>query len=89
MHAYDWGWSSGWGWAMGVMMIVFWGLVIAAIVYAISTLNRSQRGWAGPTGEPPLDILDRRYARGEITREQYEQMRQDLTRRGGGAPAGA
>jgi putative membrane protein len=32
----------------------------------------------GPPGERPLEILKRRYARGEITREQFEQMRRDI-----------
>jgi len=32
----------------------------------------------GPPGESALDILKRRYARGEITREQFEQMRRDV-----------
>ena len=43
------------------------------------------RGWGdtasrseGRTGESPLDILKRRYAGGEITREQFEQMRRDI-----------
>ncbi len=31
-----------------------------------------------PADESPLDILKRRYARGEITREQFEQMRRDI-----------
>lgn len=32
----------------------------------------------GRSGESPLDILKRRYARGQITREQFEQMRHDI-----------
>ncbi len=30
--------------------------------------------------DPPLGILERRYARGEITREEFDQMKQDLRR---------
>lgn len=42
-------------------------------------------GWGEPPdrgasgGESALDILKRRYARGEITREQFEQMRRDVS----------
>jgi putative membrane protein len=75
---------------MAIVMVVFWVLVIVGIVYAISALSRGGGRWGGPPTESPLDILDRRYARGEITREQYQQMREDLTRRGGGgAPPGS
>lgn len=33
---------------------------------------------AGKTGEPPLDILKHRYASGELTRDQFEQMKKDI-----------
>ncbi len=86
-YGHDWGW--GWGWAMVISMVVFWALLIAAFVYAVSALGRTGRGWGGPP-ESAREILDRRYARGELTREQYEQMRQDLLRHGNGsAPTGA
>ena len=59
----------------GLVMLTFWGALIVGIVLLVRSL--------GVTGGPlphstPLDTLKRRYAAGEITREQYEQMRKDL-----------
>lgn len=73
------GWGpSGWaGWLfMSVMMIVFWGGLIALVVWAV-------RSFAGPTGverrrQPPSDalgILEQRFARGEIDQEEFERRR--------------
>jgi putative membrane protein len=73
----DWG---GWGWGMGfgwIFMILFWALVILGIV-ALARWIFFTGGSAGGAGKRPLDILKERYARGEITRDQYEQMRRDL-----------
>jgi putative membrane protein len=66
-------------WVFGV---VFWALGIAAVVLLILSLVRRttglRRGWYG--GEPDaLEIARRRYAKGEITKEQFEQMKKDLT----------
>ena len=64
----------GWGGA-GLGMLVFWGLVILGIV----VLARSLAGRAGPgSGNHALEILKERYAKGELTHEQYEQMRKEL-----------
>jgi uncharacterized membrane protein len=52
--------------------------------------DRPAAGTAGASGERALDILGERYARGELTSEQYEQMRGDLAigaERAGVAPA--
>jgi putative membrane protein len=61
--------------------MVFWALGIAAVVILILSLVRRtgfHRNWTG--GEPDaLEIAKRRYARGEITKEQFEQMKKDLT----------
>jgi putative membrane protein len=65
-------WVPGFGW---VFMALFWVLVILAIVALAKWLSSNRNG--GSTRRP-LDILQERYARGEITREQYEQMRRDL-----------
>ena len=75
-YGYFYPWHSGlWLGAMVLWMVLFWALVIGGIVWLISAL-RPREAAAGP--EDPLETLRRRYARGEITREQYEEMRRDL-----------
>ncbi|MCC0005490.1 MAG: SHOCT domain-containing protein [Methylobacteriaceae bacterium] len=47
-----------------------------------ATAGRAAAGWNWPQQPAPesaRDILDKRYARGEITKEQYEAMKRDLT----------
>ncbi len=67
-----WGWNEGWHtpfFGLGPLLFVL--IVVGLIVY----FARSGRMSNGPTAR---DILDRRYASGEITREQYDQMKRDL-----------
>lgn len=71
---------SGWGWVVGgwVMMLVFWGLVIAGIVLLVRAVaNRD--AFRQSHGDDALAILRRRYAAGEITKEQFEEMKRTLT----------
>jgi putative membrane protein len=63
MH-YMWG---PWGIGMMLMMLVFWGLVIAALVLGIRWLITQGRE---PRADSPLDTLKRRYARGEIDKQE-------------------
>lgn len=72
--AHDW----GWGWVLfgGLHMILFWVLVIGAIVL-IARMASGNRLSRRPD---PLAILKERYARGEIDKAQYEEMRKDLER---------
>ena len=67
----------GW-WAMlgGLWMLVFWGGLIALIVWGVHRLTGHNR--AGAKGSP-LDIARERYARGEISRDEFEQLRKDLS----------
>ncbi|OGO07686.1 MAG: hypothetical protein A2Y92_02935 [Chloroflexi bacterium RBG_13_57_8] len=70
--------NDGWGWWMifgMIWMVVFWGGIIALIVWGVSRLSR--RG-GPPANKTPLDIARERYARGEMTREQFEQIKKDL-----------
>ena len=85
MMGWDYGWSWGWMLLGGLTMILFWGGLIALIVLAVRGLTgdgqrqRSDRSESGPSVNV-LDILQTRYAQGEITREEYEQIRNDLKR---------
>jgi putative membrane protein len=61
---------------MMLMMLVFWGVVIVGIVLAIRwmvTQGRESRGI-----DPALDILRQRYARGDISKEEFEARKRDL-----------
>ncbi len=59
------------------MMLVFWGLVIAGFVVLVRVLtNRNVFGQ--PSQDSALEILRRRYAAGEITKEQFEEMKRTL-----------
>ena len=65
-----------WGW---IFMLIFWGLVIAVLVYGLRWLVGKDRPTEGSGNRrTPLDIVKERYARGEMTREEFEQMKKDL-----------
>ena len=77
------GWGWGWMTLMMVMMVLFWGAVIAGIVWLI----RGASGSLTPRGrdlpkETPAEVLDRRFAEGEISEEDYRSRRELLTDRG-------
>lgn len=80
-HAADgMGWWMLWG---GLMMVLFWGAIIALVVWAIQSVTRRGADQAQPpqSGTAPpraLDIAKERYARGDITREEFEQIKRDL-----------
>ncbi len=64
---------------MGIGMLLFWGLIIAAIVVLVRGFGGSSRGNAPRLPEKTaLDILRERYARGEIDKAEFEEKRRDL-----------
>ncbi len=67
----------GWGWFMPIFMILFWGLVIWGIVALVRGLSGS-RGSDSSTADSALEVLKRRYARGDISKEEYEEKKRDL-----------
>ncbi len=63
---------------MGLGMLVFWVLIIGGVAWlAQSPAHGTSSGSISPQGESPIDILKKRYARGEITWQQFEGMRRD------------
>jgi putative membrane protein len=61
------------GW---IFMIIFWGLLIVGLIFLIRYLLGSTKPSMGE--ESALDILKKRYARGEINKEEFEQKKKDL-----------
>lgn len=62
------------GWGMIIGGFLFWTAVIAGVVLLVRFAMRSYRG----SKESPTDTLNRRYAEGQITKEQYDLMRKDI-----------
>lgn len=61
-------WGMGWGmWLIPLLIIL--------IVYLLFKNNSQSKNQ-----ETPLEVLKRRYAKGEITKEEYEQMKSDLSK---------
>ena len=53
-------------------------LIVGAVAYALGWRPQSNQTGPAQGRQTPLEILQARYARGEISREEYEQMRRDL-----------
>lgn len=67
-------WLGPWGGLIGLLVVV---LLLGAVVYAIAALA-TREGGGEDRGDDALDILERRYARGELDEEEYEVRRQWL-----------
>jgi len=76
-HMWDMPMGMGGWWVFGgLWMVVFWGGRIALIVWGIKKLT--ERG--GSTSKhDPLDVAKERYAKGEISKEEFKQLRKDLS----------
>ena len=72
-----------WVWVGWILHLVFWvGLFAGLSLLVIWALQRARSSAMVPsaTGQPAAkEIVQTRYARGEITREQYQQMLDELT----------
>ena len=76
-------WHYGWDWGWGhmifgsLMMILFWGGLIVMIVFVVRWLGGGSSGAPGrqPPGNRALDILQERFARGEIDKKEFEERK--------------
>ena len=72
------GMAFGWMIFGGLIFVAFWVAVVWLIVWAVRRFTEPHGG-AGVAGKSPLDIAKDRYARGEITKEQFDQLKKDLS----------
>ncbi len=71
-----WDFGTGGWWAFGgVFMILFWVGLIVLIVWGVIKLSK---GSETSSKKEPLDIAKERYAKGEISKEEFEQIKKDL-----------
>jgi len=63
---------------MGVFMWIFWIAVIVGIVFLVKWIVQQSKSGEGKSEESSLEILKKRYARGEIDKEEFEQKKKDL-----------
>ena len=69
-------WPAWWMLFGGLGMMIFWGIVVGLVIWGIRSIS-------GPSGSPsrslrPLEIAERRYAQGEITLQEFEDIKTGL-----------
>jgi len=81
MDYYNGSWGAGQWVVMSLMMVLFWGGLVALIVWAVRS-SRGSEPSQRPTGAPtrtPADVLADRFARGEIDADEFQRSRELLT----------
>jgi putative membrane protein len=70
--------TNGNDWIFGIFGVVFWALLLAAIVMLIIRLARGTSDSDVQRGDKSIEIAKMRYAKGEITKHEFEQIKKDL-----------
>jgi putative membrane protein len=83
MHGFDFGSFGSFGWIGLILNLIITVGVIIGIIWLVVWLARkgisNNQGYSMTPQISPREILQTRYARGEITREQYQQMLEDVS----------
>jgi putative membrane protein len=67
---------GAWGFGMMIMMILFWALIVVAVVIGIRWLVGQGKE---ARSDSAMEILRQRYAHGEINKEEFDAKKRDLT----------
>jgi len=80
-----WHYGGDWGWGHmifgSVMMLLFWGVIIVGIVIVVRWIagGVSRESGSSPPRRRALDILEERFAKGEIDKEEFEERKRLLS----------
>ena len=70
---------DGGGWVWGLFMMLLWtGIIALVVVLIVRGVHWHDATGSGSSGDA-LGIAKQRYAKGEITKEEFEQLKKDLT----------
>ncbi len=76
MYGWNMGWGMGFGW---IYMILFWAGIVAGIVFLVKWISsQSQSNPKQGFSETPMEIVEKRYAAGEISEKEFRNMRDNL-----------
>lgn len=79
MGIYGEGWQYGMGFGFHwIFFLAFWGLLIWGAISLARVAGRPSAAAAQPPAALALDLLAERYARGELTREEFTRMKKEL-----------
>jgi len=70
----DGGWFIG-----GIFMLLFWVVLILGVFYLVRMLIGQSKPSVSKTEDTALEILQKRYARGEISHDEFEKMKKNLS----------
>lgn len=82
---YSWHYGGDWGWGHmifgSMMMLLFWGVIIVGVVIVVRWLTGgpSKESRSSPARKRALDILEERFAQGEIDKEEFEERKRLLS----------
>lgn len=76
--ARGWGHMMGYGSYGGMFMWLILIIIAGIVIYFIFSQGKRTGGPADPTQENPVEILRRRYANGEISKEEFDRIKKDL-----------
>jgi putative membrane protein len=83
-HGYGWGmmgdWGTGWMFFPGLLWLVVLALVVAGIILLVRSNDGRDAEARATRRADGLAILEERYARGEINRDEFFEKKQDLSR---------
>lgn len=73
-------WFGGGMWGWGIFgMILFWVAAIALTILVIRAITGSSTFGAGTGNHSAREILDKRFAKGELSKDEYLEMKRELS----------